>query len=258
MEISVKDKRVLITAGGAGICRTVAEAFINEGAKVHVCDLDQAALKDFKDSYPDVEISICNVSDPEQVTELFEDSDRTLGGLDILINGAGIGGPAGTVDKLGVEEWNQTIAVNLNGTFYCSRLAVPRIKEAGQGSIINFSSTAGFLAYAMRSPYAAAKWGIIGFTKSLALELGQDNIRVNAVCPGVVEGERMDRVIQKEATFKRISEEEVRKNYTKGNALRTFVSPEDIAFEIIFLCSDHGSKITGQALAVDGFTESNE
>ncbi len=258
MEITVKNKRVLITAGGSGICRTVAEIFIKNGAKVHICDLDRSVLDEFKELYPDVGISVCDVSDQKQVIQLFEDCDRTLGGLDILINGAGVGGPAGTVDQIDTADWDRTIAVNLNGTFYCSRLAVPRIRRAGQGSIINFSSTAGFLAYALRSPYAAAKWGIIGLTKSMALELGRDGIRVNAICPGVVEGERMDRVIGKEAVARGISEQEVRENYTRGNALNTFISPEEIASAILFLCSTHGSKITGQTLPVDGFTESNE
>jgi len=258
MEINLEGKRVLITAGASGICRTVAEVFIKNGAKVHICDLDNDALNNFKALSPATGTSQCDVSNHEQVSKLFDDCDKTLGGLDILINGAGIGGPAGTVDQIDIEGWNQTIAVNLNGTFYCSRLAVPRIREAGGGSIVNFSSTAGFLAYALRSPYAAAKWGIIGFTKSLALELGRDGIRVNAICPGVVEGERMDRVIKREAVARGITEKEVRDNYTRGNALRTFISPEEIASTVLFLCSRQGSKITGQALAVDGFTESNE
>jgi len=255
----MKNKRVLITAGGSGICRAVAKAFIKNGAKVHICDLDRAALDEFKILYPDAGVSQCDVSDHEQVSQLFADADNSLGGLDILINGAGIGGPAGTVDQIDIEGWNQTIGVNLNGTFYCSRLAVPRLKKAGSGSsIINFSSTAGFLAYAFRSPYAAAKWAIIGFTKSHAMELGRYGIRVNAVCPGIVEGERMDRVINKEAAAKGISVKEVRDNYTRGNALKTFINPEEIASTVLFLCSEYGSKITGQAVPVDGFTESNE
>lgn len=258
MEISMKNKRVLITAGGSGICRVVAEMFIKNGANVYICDVNQIALNEFKAVYPEAGISLCDVSDHEQVSQLFADIDKSLGGLDILINGAGIGGPAGSVDQIDIPGWNQTIAVNLNGTFYCSRLAVPRLKKAGGGSIINFSSTAGFLAFALRSPYAAAKWGIIGFTKTLALELGKDGIRVNAICPGVVEGERMDRVIEKEAKVREISVEEVRKNYTLGNALQTFISPEEIASTILFLCSKQGCKITGQTIPVDGFVESHE
>jgi len=253
----MENKRVLITAGGSGICRTVAEMFIKNKAKVHICDVDQAVLNEFKALYPETGISRCDVSDQKQVSQLFADADDSLGGLDILINGAGIGGPAGTVDQIDIPAWDQTIAVNLNGTFYCTRLAVPRIKKAGRGSIINFSSTAGFLAYALRSPYAAAKWGIIGFTKTLALELGKDGIRANAICPGVVEGDRMDRVIEKEAKVRGVSVQEVRENYTRGNALKTFINPEEIASTILFLCSEQGSKITGQSIAVDGFVETN-
>ncbi|MCG8617883.1 MAG: SDR family oxidoreductase [Desulfobacterales bacterium] len=258
MKISMENKKVLITAGGSGICRVVADMFLAEGATVHICDVDPAAVKDFSGSHPKAGGTVCDVSDPGQVENLFEAADRHLKGLDILINGAGIGGSIGTVDEIDTEGWRRTVEVNLNGTFHCARLAVPRIKARGCGSIINFSSTAGFLAYAMRSPYAAAKWGLIGFTKTLALEQGRYGIRVNAVCPGVVEGERMDRVIAGEAAAKGISEAQVRENYTRGNALRTFVSPEDIGSTILFLCSDYGNKITGQAIAVDGFTESNE
>jgi len=258
MEITMKNKRVLITAGGSGICRSVAEMFIENGAKVHICDVNQNSLDEFKALYPQAGASLCDVSDPVRVSALFEDADQHLGGLDILINGAGIGGPIGTVGQVDIQDWDQTIAVNLNGSFYCARLAVPRIKKAGQGSIINFSSSAGFLAFALRSPYAAAKWGLIGFTKTLAKELGQDKIRVNAICPGVVEGERMDRIIAGEAKVRGISQQEVRDNYTKGNALNTFINPKEIASTILFLCSEHGSKITGQTVAVDGFVETNE
>lgn len=258
MEITMKDKRVLVTAGGSGICRAVADMFIKEGAQVHVGDVDQQALDDFKENHPDAGATLCDVSDSKQVEALFEASDHQLGGLDILINGAGIGGSIGTVDQIDIPGWTQTIDVNLNGAFYCAKLAVPRIKKNGQGSIINFSSTAGFLACAMRSPYAAAKWGIIGFTKTLALELGQHGIRVNAICPGVVEGERMDRIIAGEAKAKGLTEEAVRQSYTQGNALKTFIHPDDIAATILFICSEYGDKITGQAISVDGFVESHE
>ena len=258
MEISMENKRVLITAGGSGICRAVAEMFLGKKARVHICDVDQNALDEFKTVFPQAGISLCDVSDPNQVELLFKDADQHLGGLDILINGAGIGGPAGSVDQINIQGWEKTIAVNLNGSFYCARQAVPRIKKAGKGNIINFSSSAGFLAYAFRSPYAAAKWGITGLTKTLAKELGPHGIRVNAVSPGVVEGDRMDRVIAKEARLKGISEQEVRANYTKGNALGTFIKPEEIASTILFLCSEYGSKITGQTVAVDGFVETND
>lgn len=258
MQITMENKRVLITAGGSGICKTVAEMFIKNKAKVHICDVDKGALDQFHVLYPEAGLSLCDVSDPEQVSQLFADADRSLGGLDILINGAGIGGPAGSVEQIDISDWGKTIAVNLNGTFYCTKLAIPRIRKAGGGSIINFSSTAGFLAYANRSPYAAAKWGIIGFTKTLALEVGKDSICVNAICPGPVEGERMTRVIEKEAEVKKVSVQAIRKNYTKGNALNTFINPEEIASTILFLCSSQGCKITGQAISVDGFVETHE
>ena len=258
MEITMQNKRVLITAGAAGICRAVAEMFITNGASVHICDINRNAMDEFKALYPEAGTTLCDVSNPAQVSTLFEDADKHLGGLDILINGAGTGGGIGPVEQIDIPDWEQTIAVNLSGSFYCARLAVPRIKRSGTGSIINFSSTAGFLAYEYRSPYAAAKWGIIGFSKTLALELGRYGIRVNAICPGAMKGERMDGIIAEEAKAKGLSEQEVRDNYVRCNALKTFIDPREIASTILFLCSEYGSTITGQAIAVDGFVESHK
>ncbi len=186
---------------------------------------------------------------------LFEEALAHLGGLDVLINNAGIAGPTAAVEDVTPEEWDRTMAININGQFYCARRAVPLIKAAGGGSIINMASSAGILGYPMRSPYAASKWAVIGLTKTLAMELGEFDIRVNAICPNAVEGPRMDAVITAEAQAKDISEKEVYERLVEGTSMRTFVSTDDVANLVLFLCSAAGNKISGQALSVDGHTE---
>ena len=186
---------------------------------------------------------------------LFRKAESCLGGIDILVNGAGIGGPAGKVEDIDPLEWNLTLDVGINGTFYCTKYAVPFLKLSGGGSIINFSSAAGIMGYPYRSPYAASKWAIEGFTKTLAMELGEYNIRVNAIVPGIVEGNRMEGVIANEAVVKGLSKEKVRETLIQGISMRTFVTAADVARMILFLCSNAGRNINGQSIGVDGFTE---
>lgn len=255
MEISVKGLKILITAAASGIGCAVAEAFITNGAEVYICDIDDDQLAACVGPLPGVGVTRADVSDPAQVERLFEKAHSHLGGLDVLINNAGIAGPTAAVEDVSPEEWDRTMAVNIHGQFYCARLAVPMLKAAGGGSIINMSSSAGLLGYPMRSPYAASKWAIIGLTKTLAMELGEYDIRVNAVCPNAVEGPRMDAVIAAEAEAKGLSEEEVYQRLVQGTSMRTFVSKDDVANMILFLCSEAGRKISGQALSVDGYTE---
>lgn len=250
------DKRVLITAGGAGIGRAIAGAFLAAGARVHVCDIDAEALADARDQWPELGTTRADVADPEQVDRLFDDALARLGGLDFMINNAGIAGPTAAVEDCDLEGWRRTLAVNLDGTFYCARRAVPALKAAGGGAIVNMSSSAGLFGYALRSPYVAAKWAIIGFTKTLAMELGPFGIRANAICPGPVTGPRMDRVIAAQAAARGVPEEQIRDNYTRNVSLRTFIDAEDIANAALFLCSPAGAKISGQAFPVDGHTES--
>ena len=252
-------KRVLITAGGSGIGRAIAGAFSAAGARVHVCDVDVEALADAKDQWPELGTSLTDVADPEQVDRLFEEAlhgPGGLGGLDVLVNNAGIAGPTAAVEDCDIEGWRRTLAVNLDATFYCSRRAIPALKAAGGGAIVNMSSSAGLFGYALRSPYVAAKWAIIGFTKTLAMELGPHGIRANAICPGPVSGPRMDRVIAAQSEARGVPEQDIRDTYTRNVSLRTFVDPEDIANAAVFLCSPLGAKISGQAFPVDGHTES--
>lgn len=251
-----RGRRVVITGAGAGIGRAIASAYLGEGARVHVCDRDAHALDDFlRSAAGDLAGTVADVGVEADVERLFAEALARLGGLDVLVNNAGTAGPTGPVETLDLDDWRQTLAVNLDGMFLCTRAAVPALRYAGGGSIVNLSSTAGLHGYPLRSPYATAKWGVIGFTRTLAMELGPAGIRVNAICPGSVRGDRIDRVIAAQAAARGMSEEAVREDWLRQISLRTFVDAEDVAALVLFLTSDSGAKITGQALPVDGHTE---
>ena len=220
-----------------------------------ICDIDREALAATQDAHPGLGGSRTDVADERAIDAMFVATEQAFGGLDVLVNNAGISGPTGPIETLDPADWRRCVAVNLDGAFLCARRAVPLLKAAGGGSIINISSTAGLMGYPLRTPYAAAKWAVIGLTRSLAIELGSHGIRVNAICPGSVEGARMARVIEAEAAARGVSEEEVREAYVRTTSMRSFVRPEDIAAMALFLCSDLGASISGQAIAVDGNTE---
>jgi len=256
MNTTARGLRVLVTAGAAGIGKAFAETFAAAGAKVFICDVDQAVLDAFRTARPDIGGGIADVSDPRHVDGLFDAATVFLGGLDVLINNAGIAGPTALVEEIEIAEWNRTIAVDLNGMFYCTRRAVPLLKAAGGGSIINLSSVAGRLGFPLRTPYSAAKWAVVGFTKSLAMELGPANIRVNAIQPGVVEGDRIDRVISAKAKALGVSFDDFKQQLLSKVSLRRMVSPLDIANMALFLATEAGRNISGQALSVCGNVES--
>jgi NAD(P)-dependent dehydrogenase (short-subunit alcohol dehydrogenase family) len=250
MELTVKGQKVLITAGAGGIGRVMAETFVKAGARVHICDVVPGALEETKRALPGITTTLCDVSDLKQVDLLFADVKTYLGGLQVLINNAGIAGPTAKVEDIAVEDWRRCIDIDLNGMFYCTRLAMPMIKAAGSGAIINLSSAAGRLGFPFRTPYAAAKWAVVGFTKSLSMEVGTDNIRVNAIQPGVVAGERIDRVIDAKAKALGISFEEQKERSLEKVSMRSMVSPQDIANMALYLASDLGKHVTGQAISV--------
>lgn len=255
MKGSAEGMRVLVTAGAAGIGKAFAETFANAGARVFICDVDRAALEAFRKAWPEIGAGITDVADPQQVDGLFDAAAVFLGGLDVLINNAGIAGPTAPVESIEIADWERTIAIDLNGMFYCTRLAVPLLKAAGGGSIINLSSVAGRLGYPLRTPYAAAKWAVVGFTKSLAMELGPSNIRVNAIQPGIVEGDRIERMIAAKAKALGVSEDDYREQLLSRVSLRRTVSAADIANMALFLATDAGRNISGQALSVCGNVE---
>jgi NAD(P)-dependent dehydrogenase (short-subunit alcohol dehydrogenase family) len=256
MSAGVEDLRVLVTAGAAGIGCAITVALAQAGAKVHVCDVAVPVLAAFRNEMPNVSSSLADVSDETDVDRLFDDVRANLGGLDVLINNAGIAGPTGKVEDITVADWRRTLDIDLTGQFLCARRAVPMIKEAGGGSIVNMSSAAGRFGYAFRTPYAAAKWGVIGFTQSLAKELGPSNIRVNAILPGVIKGPRMESVIRDRADQTGVSFEVMEKQYLDRISLRRMTDPEDVAAMVVFLVSPAGRNLSGQSLGVDGNVES--
>ena len=255
MNTSAQGLRVLVTAGAAGIGRAIAQTFVVNGARVHICDVAKPALEACNREQPDISCSLADVSRVDDVARLFADVKRKLGGLDVLVNNAGIAGPTAKVEDIEPADWERCIAVDLNGIFYCTRLAMPMLKANGRergGSVINLSSVAGRLGFGMRTPYAAAKWAVVGFTKSLAIEAGPDGIRVNCIQPGDVEGERINRVIEaKAAAFGRTPEQQ-KQVLLETISLQTFVSPQDIANMALFLATDAGKHISGQALSICG------
>src|SRR4051794_34903804 len=205
MDLQIDGLRVLVTAGAAGIGREIVRAFLREGAKVHACDVDEAALAALKKENPGVTLSTTDVSDRSAVARLFDDALSALGGLDCLVANAGIAGPTGRVEEIDPAEWDRCIAIDLTGQFNCIRLAVPYLRGSSNASIMCVSSLAGRLGFALRTPYAAAKWGVVGLAKSLAIELGDAGIRVNALMPGVVAGDRQKHVLTAKAEARRVS-----------------------------------------------------
>jgi NAD(P)-dependent dehydrogenase (short-subunit alcohol dehydrogenase family) len=252
--LTAADRRVLVTAGAGGIGLAIVEALVEAGAKVHTCDVDTHALEACRVRLG-VTTSVADISDDEAVDRLFADAQEALGGLDALVNNAGIAGPTGAVEELSPADWRRCVEIDLVGQFLCARRAVPLIKAAGRGSIVNMSSSAGRHGYAFRTPYAAAKWGVIGLTQSLAKELGPAGIAVNAILPGIVRGPRMEGVIRARAGQLGVSYEEMEKEYLSRVSLRRMVTQQDVANMVLFLLSPLGANISGQSIGVCGNVE---
>ncbi len=244
-------QRVLITAGASGVGRAMAQGFDAAGAQVWVADVDDAALKTCPDHW---KTSRADVSDETNVASLFEQLETEWGGLDVLCANAGVAGPTALVEDVALTDWKKCLSVNLEGAFLCSKHAVPMLKRQGQGSILITSSTAGQYGYPNRAPYAAAKWGVIGLAKTLAMELGPHGVRCNVICPGAVEGPRMEGVLQREADAKGMTRDQVYDGYASGTSMGRFVEARDIADMAVFLASDGARLVSGQIIAVDGHT----
>ena len=255
LDLGIRGLRVLVTAGAGGIGREVARAFAAEGARVHVCDVDAKALAALKRTDRKITQTKADVADRDDVERLFKEAIRALGGLDVLINNAGIAGPTGPVERIAPADWDRCLAVNITGQFNCARLAVPYLRKSRNASIVNLSSAAGRLGFALRTPYSSSKWAVVGFTKSLAIELGKDGIRVNAIQPGVVEGERIRNVFTAKAKARKMSFEKMQAEALSFVSLRTMVTPQQLADAILFICSPRGRTISGQAISICGDTQ---
>lgn len=252
MDMGIEGLRVMVTAGAGGIGLEVARAFAREGAKVFVSDVDKEALAALATSDPGLGRTACDVSDRAQVARMFDEGLSFLGGLDVLINNAGIAGPTAKVEDINPEDWDQCLAVCLTSQFNCARLAVEPLKKSANPSIINLSSLAGKNGFALRSPYAAAKWGVIGFTKSLAIELGEFGIRVNAILPGLVAGDRIRRVLEAKAQRMGKPFAEIEKQAFAYTSIKEYIQPQQLADQMVFLASPRGRTISGQAISIDG------
>lgn len=251
-----KAQRVLITAGAGGIGRAMATAFAAAGARVHVCDIDEPALNALRVQLPGVSTSVCDIADRAAVQGMVREAAAVLGGLDVLVNNAGIAGPTASVEDMDPDAWDTVLRVNLTGTFTVTQAAIPYLKQSAAGSIVVMSSLAGRFGYPNRSPYATTKWGLIGFTKTLSRELGEFGIRVNAILPGAVEGPRIQQVLEGRAAASGRSVAQEEAAALANQSLKRFVDPADIAALAVFLASDAGRSISGQMLPIDGDSQS--
>lgn len=249
--------KVLITAGASGIGLEIARAFVDGGANVFACDIDEAALDRARSELSGLQTGRCDVGEEAEVEAMVADAAARLGGIDVLVNNAGIGGPTKSVQDLAPDDWEAVLRINLTGTFNVTRHAIPHLIRSGDGVIINMASAAGRFGYPNRSPYAVTKWGLIGFTKTLSMELGEHDIRVNAIAPGAVDGERIQRVFKGRAEATGKSMEEVIEGSMANQSIKRLVQPSEIGALAVFLASDAAKSISGQVLPIDNDYQRN-
>jgi len=244
--------KLLVTAGANGIGAQIARTFHAAGYDVFICDVDVAGMEALADELPGIGTAQCDVGDREAVRAMVAAAARHLGGLDVLVNNAGVPGPTAPLQSLDPDEWDRVVQVNLTGTFNVSQAAIPHLIAAGGGNIINMSSVAGRVGYPNRSPYASTKWAIIGLTKTLSIELGRHDIRVNALLPGAVAGPRADLVFERRAAANGSTVAQEIELALANQSLKALVEPSEIAAMALFLASGAAKSITGQAISIDG------
>ena len=254
---SLQNKKIIISAGASGIGWATAKVCLSRGAIVYICDIDAKSLKKIQ-KHPLNKKKLfayeCDASDEYEVSDFFNKVRKKTKKIDALINNVGVAGPTGNIEKLSSDDWEQTLKINVISHFYFTKLAIPMLKKNKGGSIVNISSTAGIMGFALRSPYAASKWAVIGVTKTLAMELGKFKIRVNVVCPGTIKGDRMARVIRDKAKFLKVSKKIIEKDFLSMASMNSWISQEDIGKMCSFLISSDSEKISGQVFPVDGNT----
>ena len=255
MPLSLRNKKIVISAGGSGIGWATAKVCLSKGAIIYLCDIDPKSLNKIKKNplYNKRLFAYeCNASEEEEVKDFFSQINKKTRKIDAIINNVGIAGPTGTIEKLTSYDWEQTLKVNVISHFYFTKMAIPLLKKNKGGSIINISSGAGIMGFPLRSPYAASKWAVIGMTKTLAIELGKYKIRVNAICPGTIKGDRMVRVIRDKAKFLKTSKKKIEKELVSMASMNCWIHEEDIGKICSFLISSEGERISGQTIPVDG------
>jgi len=255
MPLSLNNKKIIISAGASGIGWSTAKVCLSRGAIVYICDIDTKSLKKVQ-KHPSNKKKLfayeCDASDEYEVSDFFNLVSKKTKKIDALINNVGVAGPTGNIEKLSSDDWEQTLKINVISHFYFTKLAIPMLKKNKGGSIINISSGAGIMGFPFRSPYAASKWAVIGVTKTLAMELGKYKIRVNAICPGTIKGERMARVISDKAKFLKVSKKLIEKDFVSMASMNCWIYEEDIGKMCSFLISSDAERISGQAIPVDG------
>jgi len=255
MDVSVEGLRVIVTAGGAGIGRRIATRFREHGARVFVCDVSEPALAELRGIEPEIGTALADVGDPAAVSRLFDAALAALGGLDALVNNAGISGPTAATEDVTPADWDRTLAVNISGQFYCARLAIPAMKRAGGGSIVNVSSTSGKTGLPLRLPYAVSKHAVMGLTETLAREVGPHGIRVNTILPGFMNNARSQRIIREKSEALGITPGAYLAQGLQFVSLRTMIEDDEVADMALFLCSPAARHVTGQAIGVCGNVE---
>jgi NAD(P)-dependent dehydrogenase (short-subunit alcohol dehydrogenase family) len=244
-------QKVLITAGASGIGLAIARAFTAIGATVFVCDIDAEALATAARDDRGILTGLCDISKRADIERMVPRAAAALGGIDVLVNNAGVSGPTASVETMDPDAWDFVVQVNLTGTFNVTRLAIPYLKQSGSGVIITMSSVAGRFGYPNRSPYCTTKWGLVGFTKTLSMELGGFGIRANAILPGAVEGPRLQKVFAGRASMSGKPVEEEKQEAMRTQSLKHMVDPNDVAALAVFLASDAAKSISGQIMPID-------
>lgn len=247
--------RVLVTAGCSGIGEAIAAAFIENGASVHVCDIDPRAIENFKQIHPSASVTLCDVGVAAEMDRLFSDVDVKLGGLDVLVNNAGLSGPRAPIEEISEQDWNECVAVNLNGPFMAIRRAAPAMKTQRSGCIINIVTASVRTGLPMRTPYVVTKTGLLGLTRNAARELGPSNIRCNAVLPGLIDNARGRALVRLYADKHKLEFDDAMHHFLSYISMRTMISPREVADTCVFLASPAARHITGQEIGVDGYFE---
>lgn len=249
-------QRVLVTAGAGGIGLAVAQAFVNQGARVHVMDIDPEALRQATANNPAITGTVGDVAKATDLDQLFGDVNDKLGGLDVLVNNAGIAGATAPVADYPLDTWSAVVDINLTGTFMVTQRAIPLLRQSAAASIIVMSSLAGRFGYPNRVAYSTTKWGLIGFAKTLAMELGPLGITANSIHPGAVEGPRLQSVLEGRARASGRSVRQEAESALANQSVKQFTSTADIAALVVFLCGPHARTISGQVFPIDGDSKS--